>query len=112
VSILVRGEIYFSLKSATPGRTLAGSFIDGHLNGQVENTYLSFQQLEASTPTCAHVAEFIFRAVLCDNRCRVSSSNDDHSALRSCFDVGIEESLRSTGESRELEYTRWTAFPQ
>ena len=79
-------------------------------NGQMEDTHLSFQQLEAGTPTGTDVTELIFRVVLCDNGRGVSSPNNDYSAILSGFDVGIEEILRSPREGRELEHAGWAGF--
>ena len=76
----------------------------------MEGTHLSFQQLETGTPTGANVAELVFCAVLCNNSRGVSSPNDDHSAFTSRFEIGIEESPRSSGEGRELKYARRPGF--
>jgi hypothetical protein len=77
---------------------------------QMEDTHLSFQQLEAGTPTGADVTELIFRVVLCDNCCGISSPNNDYSAILSGFDVGIKELLRSPRKGRELEHAGWAEF--
>ena len=68
-------------------------------------TCLALKQLQTGTTASADMAELVLKSMLGNNRCGITTADNDSCALLRRLHSRIQQRLRAFGELGELEYT-------